>query len=100
MLASVDPDRFAGPDAEVDALGQILVERFLVEADQGWILRRALSYRGAFQVEDEEKGARDLIERMLADPSWHAPERFLLLRETVRLLPLEHDAVTASTVRR
>jgi hypothetical protein len=100
VLASVDPDRFAGPDAEVDALGQILVERFLVEADQGWILRRALSYRGAFQVEDEEKGARDLIERMLADPSWHAPERFLLLRETVRLLPLEHDAVTASTVRR
>ena len=89
-----------GPDAEVDALAQILIERFLVEADQGWILRGALSYRGAFQVEDEEKGARTLIESMLADPAWHAPERFLLLRETVRMLPLEHDAVTASTVRR
>jgi hypothetical protein len=100
ILASLEPERFAGPNADVDALGQILVERFLVDADQGWILRGALSYRGAFQVEDEEKGARDLIERMLSDPAWHAPERFLLLRETVRLLPLEQDAVTASTVRR
>jgi hypothetical protein len=100
VLASLEPERFVGPDAEMDALGQILVERFLVDADQGWILRGALSYRGAFQVEDEEKGARDLIERMLADPAWHTPEKFLLLRETVRLLPLEHDAVTASTVRR
>jgi len=100
VLASLDPERFIGASAEVDALAQILVERFLVEADQGWILRGALSYRGAFQVEDEEKGARDLIGRMLADPEWHAPEKFLLLRETVRLLPLEQDAVTASTVRR
>lgn len=100
VLASVQPDRFVGPTPDVDALAQILVERFLVDADSGWILRGALSYRGAFQVEDEERGARELIEKMLTDPAWHAPERFLLLRETVRLLPLEHDAVTASTVRR
>ena len=100
VLASLEPERFVGDSAEVDALAQILVERFLVEADQGWILRGALSYRGAFQVEDEEKGARELIERMLGDREWHAPEKFLLLRETVRLLPLEQDAVTASTVRR
>jgi hypothetical protein len=100
VLASLRPERFTGPTAEIDALAQILVERFLVDLDQGWIFRGALSYRGAFQVEDEEKGARSLIDAMLADPAWHAPERFLLLRETVRLLPLEHDAVTASTVRR
>lgn len=100
VLASLRPERFTGPTVEIDALAQILVERFLVDLDQGWIFRGALSYRGAFQVEDEEKGARSLIDAMLADPAWHAPERFLLLRETVRLLPLEHDAVTASTVRR
>jgi hypothetical protein len=100
VLASLRPERFTGPTAEIDALAQILVERFLVDLDQGWIFRGALSYRGAFQVEDEERGARALIDAMLADPAWHAPERFLLLRETVRLLPLEHDAVTASTVRR
>lgn len=100
VLASLRPERFVGSTADVDALAQILIERFLVDADLGWIFRGALSYRGAFQVEDEERGARALLERMLADPAWRAPERFLLLREAVRLLPLEQDAVTASTVRR
>jgi hypothetical protein len=99
VLASLQTERFTGKSADVDALAQVLLERFLVDADQGWILRGALTYRGAFQVEDEERGARALIERMLADRAWHAPERFLLLRETVRLLPLERDATTASTVR-
>jgi hypothetical protein len=84
----------------LDALSQILVERFLVDVDQGWILRGALGYRGAFQIEDEERGARALIERMLGDPAWRTTERFLLLRETARLLPLERDAKTAATVRR
>ena len=99
VLASLRTDRFSGASADIDALGQILIERFLVDADQGWILRGALTYRGAFQVEDEERGARALVEKLLADPAWHAPERFLLLREAVRLLPLERDAKTASTVR-
>jgi hypothetical protein len=99
VLASVDPSRFVGESADLEALGQILLERFLVEADQGWILREAVTYRGAFQVEDEEAAARKLIESLLADPAWRAPERFLLLRETARILPLEHDATTATSVR-
>ena len=37
---------------------QILIERFLVSADDGWILRRALFYRGAIQEEDERAAAR------------------------------------------
>lgn len=100
LLIALEPSRFTGPTAAIDSLAQVLVERFLVEADQGWIFRGAYGYRGAFQAEDEERGARELMMAMLADPAWRAPERFLLLRETARLFPLESDAVTASKVRR
>ena len=100
VIIALEPTRFTGPDAAFDALGQVLVERFLIDADQGWILRGAYGYRGALQAEDEAKGARDLVLAMLADPAWRSTERFLMLRETVRLLPLEGDTVTASKVRR
>jgi hypothetical protein len=100
LLVALEPPRFTGETAAVDSLGQVLVERFLIEADQGWIFRGAYGYRGAFQAEDEERGAHDLMMAMLADPEWRAPERFLLLRETTRLFPLESDTVTASKVRR
>ncbi|HZO08624.1 MAG TPA: PEP/pyruvate-binding domain-containing protein, partial [Myxococcota bacterium] len=54
---------------------------------------------GALQVEDEEAGARRLALALLADPSWRTPERFALLREVVRLLPLQPDEASAAAVR-
>ncbi len=99
LLAAVDPEDFVGPDARLDRLKQILLERFLISWDDGWIFRGARSYRGAIQAEDEEEGARNLVEAMLADPGWRTPVRFFLLRETVRLLPLGGDAASASEVR-
>jgi len=100
LFAEVEPERYVGADPALDRLNQILLERFLVSADDGWIFRGAFGYRGAFQIEDEEAGARRLIDAMLADPGWHAPARFWLVRESVRLLPLQSDADTASKVRR
>jgi len=99
LLADLDVARFTGPAPDLDTLTQILLERFLMRADAGWIFRGAFDYRGAFQIEDEEAGANALAEAMLADPEWRAPARFALLRETVRLLPLQADSVTASAVR-
>ena len=99
VLAGIDPQRFTGPDAELDALRQILLERFLISWDDGWVLRAARSYRGALQSEDEEAGARALVLALLADAEWRSPNRFMLLREAVRLLPLQADEVSASHVR-
>jgi hypothetical protein len=99
LFAEIEPQDFVGSDPDLDSLNQILLERFLVEADDGWIFRRAYGYRGAFQIEDEEAGARRLIDAMVADPAWHTPARFALVREAVRLLPLQTDAVTATKVR-
>ena len=99
LLGRLDPEEFTCDGADVEKLSQILLERFLIAADDGWIFRGAYSYRGAFQIEDEEDGSRRLVDAMIADPGWRTPARFSLARETVRLLPLQTDSVTATKVR-
>jgi hypothetical protein len=100
VLAGIDPAPFVGDAADLEALNQILLERFLVNVDDGWIFRGARSYRGALQIEDEEAGARALVLAMLADPEWLAAERFARLREAIRLLPLPRgDEASAARVR-
>ena len=100
VLAELEPASYVGPEPDLFGLSQILIERFLLGWDDGWIFRRAQSYRGALQAEDEAAGARTVVLAMLADPAWRASARFHLLRETVRLLPVRGDAASADEVRR
>jgi hypothetical protein len=99
LLAELEPADFVGVGADLDGLRAVLVERFLIRADDGWIFRGARSYRGAFQVEDEEAGGQAVVRAMISDPQWRTPPRFALLRETVRLFPRASDAVSAAQVR-
>jgi hypothetical protein len=99
VLSTLPVERYTGAAPDVDALGQLLIERFLIRVDDGWIFRGARTYRGALQVEDEEAGARRLALAMLADPFWRSPARFALAREAVRQLPLQPDDATAASVR-
>lgn len=99
ILAELEPEQFTGPEADLGLLRQVVLERFLIGWDQGWISRGAFTYRGAYQIEDEEAGARRVVLGMLADPRWREPSRFALLRETVRLLPIHVDTVSAAAVR-
>jgi hypothetical protein len=86
LFAEVRPDELLGqPDAEV-AIAQMVLEQYLVSIDDGWIFRRAQYYRGALQPEDENKGGRDLLRAMAAEPGWQTT-RFTLLREAVRFFP-------------
>jgi len=99
LLAELEVGQFSGEDADLALLRQVVLERFLMGWDQGWISRGAFTYRGAYQIEDEEAGARRVVMDMLADPRWRDPSRFALLRETVRLLPIHVDNVNAAQVR-
>ncbi len=70
LLAGFDAElQLAQPDF-LDSYNQLLIEQFLVAADAGWILRRALFYRGAIQEEDERRGARELLTALSAQPEW------------------------------
>jgi len=99
LIADLKYEQFAGEQADLLTLSQILLERYLVGADNGWIFRNAYTYRGAFQIEDEEAAAGEIVSAMILDPAWRTPERFMMVRETVRLFPLQGDADLASKVR-
>lgn len=99
LLADLDAEAFTGPDARLDELRQILLERFLIQNDDGWIFRQARYYRGAIQVEDEHAAARTLLLAMVDDERWREPPRHVLLREAARLLPLDSEQPATATVR-
>ena len=98
LLAGVDaPKAIAAPDFP-DSFAQLLVEKFLVAVDDGWIMRRALFYRGSLQEEDEREGARNLLQAMAMRPEWTG-FRFVALRTGVRMLPHGQDTASAQKVR-
>ena len=99
LLADLDASDFAGEAADLDSLKQILIERFLIQADDGWIFRGARSYRGAFQIEDEAAAAGATLLAMARDPAWRGAARFMLFREAVRLFPRKADSTSATEVR-
>ena len=86
LLADIEADSFVREPDYTTQLKQMVLEKFLIQADNGWILRKARFYRGAFQVEDEEAGGRELLLTLAADPVWRG-EWFVLLREAVHALP-------------
>ena len=93
FYADLEIDELLAADPTFSPLAQMLIEQFLIRADDGWILRQARYYRGAFQEEGERKGARALLLRLLNDADW-ITSRFLFLRTAISTLP--HGTETAS----
>ena len=98
LLAGIDPKKLTAQPDFLDTYAQMLVERFLISADDGWIMRRALFYRGAIQEEDEREGGRALLEHLAAQGEWIGP-RYAALRIGVRLLPHGEAQASAQQVR-
>lgn len=61
-------------------LKEIVLELYITEAKRGWIYTKAVNYRGARQIEDEEKAGRALLTRLLSDPEWVRKNYFLALQ--------------------
>lgn len=93
VLAAADPETLAATPGQA-ALKAILLERYLVAADNGWILRRARYYRGTFQVEDEIAAAEAILAALAARQ--HGERDFLLLRQAALLLPLARNGATVT----
>ena len=98
VLAAVDIDAVLDDRRLVGELESILLEQFLVLADDGWILRRAQHYRGAFQAEAELNAATRLLLGMLGREDWLAG-RVALIFEGARLLAHDGGPVIAADVR-
>ncbi|MGD9043876.1 MAG: PEP/pyruvate-binding domain-containing protein [Desulfobacterales bacterium] len=86
VFADVRTREFLQDPRHPDIIKQIVLEKFLIEANDGWIFRRARYYRGALQTEDETRAGRELLLALVAEPDWRE-NRFLVLREAVRFFP-------------
>ena len=91
VLAEISPE--AVLESSEELLQQLLLEQFLINVDDGWILRQARYYRGAFQAEAEARSGRRILRALLSDERWLA-DRLALIYEAARLLP--HGAETVS----
>ncbi|MDX1503155.1 MAG: phosphoenolpyruvate synthase, partial [Thermoanaerobaculia bacterium] len=98
IFAALSWEELWDEDRRHQRLRELPMERFLVEADDGWVLRRARSYRGRVQVEDEEEAGRALLVRLLSQPGWTA-RNLLLAREAVRAVPHHGGADRTRTIR-
>jgi len=96
LIADLKPENFFSKPGWKDELKQIILERFLMEVDDGWIFRQARYYRGAIQVEEEHGYGRSLLVGLLKQPLTLERD-FWLLREAARFIPhgLASDALTS-----
>ncbi len=76
----------------------VVLEQFLIDTDDGWILRKARFYRGAFQIEDERASAYAFLSSLARDPRWHE-SRYPMLVEAARLIPHGEETVDQASVR-
>lgn len=98
VLAAVDIKEIIEQPGYSDLFNQILIEKFLISADGGWILRKARYYRGAFQAENETASARRLLMELLDKKTW--TQRGLLpVRTGMNLLPHGIETSTVAEVR-
>ena len=98
ILADIRATEFKQNPLHETILKQMLLEQFLIEADNGWIFRRARYYRGALQAEDEANSGRTLLLELLAEPGWQ-DNRFVLMREAVRFIPHGHRGAPITEMR-
>ena len=98
VFADIEPDLFLTDPLFDKAVRQMILEQFLIAADDGWIFRRARYYRGALQAEDEAASARRLLAAMSAAPRMLERD-FIVLREAVRFFPHGRDGAPLSEMR-
>ena len=98
IYADVDPAAFQQNVQHIDIAKQMILEQFLIDADDGWIFRKARYYRGALQTEDETRGGRELLLALVKETDWNQ-NRYIVLREAVRFMPHGREDAPISEMR-
>ena len=79
-------------------LRELVLEDYLVDNDDGWVLRGARYYRGARQIESEERYGRRHLVRLLSDPAWRR-DNPLLATQLVAAVPHGQPGVPGDRIR-
>ncbi len=95
LLGDESADLMAEP-TQAEPFRQLLIERYLMTVDNGWIMRKARFYRGSMQAEDEVRGARNVLQKLVQSKKW-LTEGYTTLRTSVSVLP--HGIDTPSVLK-
>ncbi len=96
ILAGMNFEDFLDESHQYSRMKQYQMEQYLRAVDDGWIFRRAQYYRGAVQVEDEERWGERFLAWLLSKDEMVA-SRFFLCRHVSQDVP---HKVTDSQVTR
>jgi hypothetical protein len=103
ILATTPHPDFWDADNYHSRLKQFQLERYLRAIDNGWVLRKAQFYRGAFQVEDEARWGVEFYHWLLEDDR-ALESNYFLIRQSLKDVPhlgddnLTQDIRTVSEV--
>ncbi len=98
ILATTDQSDFLDADNNYSRLKQYQLENYLKKIDDGWVNRKAQYYRGATQVEDEMEWGINFL-KWIFNSDQLLEENFLLVRQTVRVLPHREDGDLSLRIR-
>jgi len=90
ILATTDFAEFWDEQNYHSRLKQYQLGNYLRRTDNGWILKKAQFYRGAFQAEDEEHWGVNFFAWLLDDDA-QINKNFFLIREAVKDIPHQGD---------
>ncbi|PLW95534.1 MAG: phosphoenolpyruvate synthase [Marinilabiliales bacterium] len=90
ILATTEFSAFWDEENYQSQLKQYQLQNYLFRTDDGWILRKAQYYRGAFQAEDEEAWGIEFFNWLFTDDA-KIKQNFYLLREAAKDIPHQAD---------
>jgi hypothetical protein len=98
ILTNTNKDAFWDEAKDHSRLKQYMLGNYLAAIDDGWVLRKAQYYRGAFQIEDEMAWGREYLNWMMSKEG-ALKENFYLVRQSVRDVPHRKDNDLTQKVR-
>ncbi len=98
VMVALTAEDFGESPEQQEHFRIMVLEQFLIDADDGWILRQARYYRGAFQVEGEISSAYGFLSQLARRPQWQT-YRYPLLVTAARLIPHGEETAGQAQVR-
>jgi hypothetical protein len=98
ILSTTPFEDFWEPGFNHSRLKQYQLEKYLQGIDNGWVLRKAQFYRGAFQAEDEEAWGVGFYRWLLADDR-AIESNFFLIRQSLKDVPHQGDNNLTQNIR-
>ncbi|MFH1321864.1 MAG: PEP/pyruvate-binding domain-containing protein [Bacteroidota bacterium] len=98
ILSTTDNKAFRDEENNHSRLKQYQLEKYLRSVDDGWVLRKAQFYRGAFQIEDEDEWGINFFHWFLADDDV-IRKHFFLVRQAAKDIPHRIDDNKTQNVR-